>query len=377
MAQTATRPSVSAPSHPRPSTTPAATPRPPLASGKPAPAGAHGTPSSSDRGPDTRPTYFLFVDRLPYAAETAAIEADLRNLFRPFGTLRKLYRKKKAGFGNISFRSRQPLDRLVKGLSEVEYGGRQLRVEAAKEGVARKTVVDKCEHTRQVFLRNLPRDMTADILKTFIQDTADLQPQWVKFIEKSSAAFVTFATEDDAELCANRLRDLRLLDKKILAERARAPPEKVPQLPVEDTDFAHRDVLVGPISPSVTEQQLQLVITGGGCAVERVELLTNPFTGRPKGCARVVLKDAASGQRLFDMLNGKMLLGRPVTVEQYLGLEEREEGDGDDDDDNEEDRDAGLPVEPLPKKKAKKRPRAEPSDPVPTRPKKKKAKKAL
>jgi len=26
-------------------------------------------------------------------------------------------------------------------------------VEAAKEGVARKTVVDKCEHTRQVFLR--------------------------------------------------------------------------------------------------------------------------------------------------------------------------------------------------------------------------------
>jgi len=46
------------------------------------------------------------------------------------------------------------------------------------------------------------------------------------------------------------------------------------------------------------------------------------------------------------MLNGKMLLGRPVTVEQYLGLEEREEGDGDDDDDDEEDRDAGLPVGP-------------------------------
>ena len=43
--------------------------------------------------------------------------------------------------------------------------------EAAKEEVATKGVVDKSEHTRQVFLKNLPRDMTKDILKTFVEDT--------------------------------------------------------------------------------------------------------------------------------------------------------------------------------------------------------------
>ena len=34
----------------------------------------------------------------------------------------------------------------------------------------------------------------------------------------------TFASEEDAEVCANRLRNIRLLDKKILAPQGRSAP---------------------------------------------------------------------------------------------------------------------------------------------------------
>lgn len=46
---------------------------------------------------------------------------------RPYGTLRKLYRRKKAGFGYITFRSTRSLEALMAAMKELQYDGRTLR----------------------------------------------------------------------------------------------------------------------------------------------------------------------------------------------------------------------------------------------------------
>jgi len=272
------------------------------------------------------PTYFLFVDRLPYKGETEAIQEDLKKLLWSAGTVKKLYRRKNKGFGHMNFQSKYSLDEVLEKLNNVQYQGRTLRVEGAKEEVAQKAVVDKSEHGRQVYIGNLPNNMTKEIIKSYVGDKTGVSPNWVKLILKSGAAFLTFTTQEDAVQCANKINGHTMLNKKITAELARPPPEKVPQFKEADPkQFEHKDILVGPISASTTDAQLTTAFERLGCTVSRLKLLFNPNTGKFKECARILFADLASAQTAYKAFHNKMLYGRKVQIEAYLGFGEDED----------------------------------------------------
>ncbi|MBI4266859.1 MAG: RNA-binding protein [Chloroflexi bacterium] len=72
-------------------------------------------------------------------------------------------------------------------------------------------------------------------------------------------------------------------------------------------------IYVGNLSFDVTEEELRAEFAAFG-KVESVSVITDKFSGRPKGFAFVEMPAVAEGQAAITGLNGKMLKDRPLTV---------------------------------------------------------------
>jgi RNA recognition motif-containing protein len=72
-------------------------------------------------------------------------------------------------------------------------------------------------------------------------------------------------------------------------------------------------IYVGNLSYDVTEEELQTEFTAFG-KVETVNIITDKYSGRPKGFAFVEMPSVAEGQAAIAGLNGKTLRDRTLTV---------------------------------------------------------------
>ena len=72
-------------------------------------------------------------------------------------------------------------------------------------------------------------------------------------------------------------------------------------------------IYVGNLLFDVTEEELRAEFSAFG-KVESVNIITDKYTGRPKGFAFVELPTVAEGQAAITALNGKALKDRPITV---------------------------------------------------------------
>jgi RNA recognition motif-containing protein len=72
-------------------------------------------------------------------------------------------------------------------------------------------------------------------------------------------------------------------------------------------------IYVGNLSFDVTEEELQAEFTPFG-KVESVSIITDKYSGRPKGFAFVEMPSVAEGQAAIAGLNGKTLKDRTLTV---------------------------------------------------------------
>ncbi len=73
------------------------------------------------------------------------------------------------------------------------------------------------------------------------------------------------------------------------------------------------NLYVGNLAFKITEDEIKEAFEAFG-AVERVKVVTDRETGRPRGFAFVEMSDAAAGQSAVDGLNGKEMMGRAIVV---------------------------------------------------------------
>jgi cold-inducible RNA-binding protein len=73
------------------------------------------------------------------------------------------------------------------------------------------------------------------------------------------------------------------------------------------------NVFVGNLDITVTEQQLRELFAAHG-AVETITIVTDRDTGEPRGIAFVEMTHATEAQGAISALDGTMLNGRPMNV---------------------------------------------------------------
>jgi cold-inducible RNA-binding protein len=72
-------------------------------------------------------------------------------------------------------------------------------------------------------------------------------------------------------------------------------------------------IYVGNLSFDVTEEELRVEFASFG-KVESVSIITDKYSGRPKGFAFVEMPTVSEGQAAITALNGKTLKDRTLTV---------------------------------------------------------------
>ena len=72
-------------------------------------------------------------------------------------------------------------------------------------------------------------------------------------------------------------------------------------------------IYVGNLSYDVTSQELEAEFAAIG-AVESVSIITDKYSGRPKGFAFVEMPSVTEGQAAIEKLNGKTMKDRTLTV---------------------------------------------------------------
>ena len=73
-------------------------------------------------------------------------------------------------------------------------------------------------------------------------------------------------------------------------------------------------IYVGNLSYDVTEEELRQEFIAFG-EVESVNIITDKYSGRPKGFAFVEMPSVSEGQAAITALNGKTLKDRTLTVD--------------------------------------------------------------
>jgi cold-inducible RNA-binding protein len=79
-----------------------------------------------------------------------------------------------------------------------------------------------------------------------------------------------------------------------------------------------QNIFVGNLPVSTTAPKLRLLFEAHG-AVERVNIVTDRDTGRPRGFAFVQMTNADQANHAMAALNGRALNGRPLRVSEALG----------------------------------------------------------
>jgi cold-inducible RNA-binding protein len=82
------------------------------------------------------------------------------------------------------------------------------------------------------------------------------------------------------------------------------------------------NIFVGNIAFSVTEQDLRELFAPYG-VVDRISLITDRETGRPRGFGFVEMADDTAAQAAMKALNGKEVAGRALNVNEARQREER------------------------------------------------------
>src|SRR5881396_3691433 len=81
-------------------------------------------------------------------------------------------------------------------------------------------------------------------------------------------------------------------------------------------------LFVGNLSFNATENQLQDLFAAHGNVIE-VDVITDKFSGRPRGFGFVTMETKEAAEAAIQALNGKDIDGRALTVNEAKPREER------------------------------------------------------
>lgn len=83
------------------------------------------------------------------------------------------------------------------------------------------------------------------------------------------------------------------------------------------------NIFVGNLAFTATDHDLRQLFEQYG-AVEKINLITDRETGRPRGFGFVEMSDSQAARAAIEGLNGKELAGRTLTVNEAKPRESRE-----------------------------------------------------
>ena len=87
-------------------------------------------------------------------------------------------------------------------------------------------------------------------------------------------------------------------------------------------------LFLGNVPHRATEENIQEWIQSQGFIVESVDIIRDRMTGNPRGFCFASLLDADQLDEAIKQLNGKMMSGRPITVNRAVPLTKSEMGPG-------------------------------------------------
>jgi cold-inducible RNA-binding protein len=73
------------------------------------------------------------------------------------------------------------------------------------------------------------------------------------------------------------------------------------------------NILVGNLSFQTTQEQLQAAFESFG-TIERINIVTNPASGQPRGFAYIEMTDREEAENAIANMNGSELNGRSMNV---------------------------------------------------------------
>lgn len=79
-------------------------------------------------------------------------------------------------------------------------------------------------------------------------------------------------------------------------------------------------LFLGNVPHRATEENIQEWIQSQGFVVESVDIIRDRMTGNPRGFCFASLIDPNQLDQAISMLNGKMMSGRPITVNRAVPL---------------------------------------------------------
>ncbi len=88
-----------------------------------------------------------------------------------------------------------------------------------------------------------------------------------------------------------------------------------------------RELYVGHISYEATEADLRRIFAVAG-TVSSVHIITDPATGKSKGCAYVRMATAEEAKEAIDCLDGALLGGREISVSEARPQKKRVQPSG-------------------------------------------------
>ncbi|MBU0694311.1 MAG: RNA-binding protein [Candidatus Omnitrophica bacterium] len=84
-----------------------------------------------------------------------------------------------------------------------------------------------------------------------------------------------------------------------------------------------KKIYIGNLEYGVTEGELKGMLEAEGINALEVKLITDRYTGRPKGFGFAEFETAEAAQKAIELLNGKEVNGRALTVNKAKKMEPR------------------------------------------------------
>ena len=89
-----------------------------------------------------------------------------------------------------------------------------------------------------------------------------------------------------------------------------------------------KKIYIGNLEYATTEDELRSILEAEGISVQEIKLITDKYTGRPKGFGFAEFETEELAQKAIDLLNGKEVNGRTLKVSKAQKMKPRRDSFG-------------------------------------------------
>jgi polyadenylate-binding protein len=180
---------------------------------------------------------------------------------------------------------------------------------------------DVSQVTHQLFIGNLPFDLEHDVLSSMLNDKIEAGYKYLKIAKDKKTGksrgfgYLHFNEESEAVAALEQLKGLQVAGREVKIDLSSS--QQRPERPRFEKTPQENSVFIGNLNFDVTNEAVIEMcndLLGEGVA-QRVRLLTDRESGRPRGFGHIDFNSPEEATRAIEVLNGIDLMGRTVKVD--------------------------------------------------------------